>query len=78
MTAILHRYARSLSQPVAQLRACVSAEELDRVCGALAHMHANRLLGTDPEHESTIVDLAVRTRKSLEKAPFGGDPLTRS
>jgi thiopeptide-type bacteriocin biosynthesis protein len=40
------------------------------VCGSFVHMHCNRLLGTDPIAERTVLGLLRRTREGLAKAPL--------
>jgi thiopeptide-type bacteriocin biosynthesis protein len=40
-------------------------------CGSYIHLHANRLLGTDPQHEQLVMQLLRRTSEGLRRAPAG-------
>ncbi|MFD7079067.1 lantibiotic dehydratase [Streptomyces sp. NPDC059918] len=40
------------------------------LCHSFVHMHANRLLGTDPSEEAAALELLRRTRAGLVKAPL--------
>jgi lantibiotic biosynthesis protein len=40
-----------------------------RLCRSYLHLHANRLLGADLQHEQLVVQLLARTREGLRRAP---------
>jgi len=58
---------RAALAPVAERLAGLSLEDL---AASFAHLHANRLLGTDPGAERLVLGLLLRARESLERAPL--------
>jgi thiopeptide-type bacteriocin biosynthesis protein len=40
-----------------------------QLCRSYIHLHTNRLLGTDLQHEQLVVQLLTRTREGLRRAP---------
>ena len=43
---------------------------LEDLAASFAHLHSNRLLGTDPAAERLVLGLLLRARESLERAPI--------
>jgi thiopeptide-type bacteriocin biosynthesis protein len=43
---------------------------LEDLAASFAHLHGNRLLGTDPGAERLVLGLLLRSRESLERAPL--------
>lgn len=42
------------------------------LCESYIHLHLNRLLGVDRQHEKLVMELLGRTRESLRRAPLDG------
>jgi lantibiotic biosynthesis protein len=59
--------------PVAQRLAQLTAagdRALQDLAASFVHLHCNRLLGADPAAERLVLGLLLRTRESLDRAPF--------
>jgi lantibiotic biosynthesis protein len=72
--AELLRARRSALGPAAALLGSLERDgRLDRsrgqLCRSYIHLHANRLLGTDLQHERLVLQLLRRTREGLNRAP---------
>lgn len=63
----------ALAPPAALLRSLERDGLLHRTrpqcCGSYIHLHANRLLGTEPQHEQLVMQLLRRTGEGLRRAP---------
>ena len=75
--AVLDQLAerRAALAPVARrLTRLAAGEEHDPAlqdrAASVAHLHCNRLLGTDPAAERLVLGLLLRTRESLDRAPL--------
>ena len=66
---------RAALGPVARRLAALAggAPALPELAASFAHLHCNRLLGTDPAAERLVLGLLLRTRESLERAPLPRD-----
>ena len=74
--AALAPVARRLAalDPVARrLAALAGGAPASELAASFAHLHCNRLLGTDPAAERLVLGLLLRTRESLERAPLPRD-----
>jgi thiopeptide-type bacteriocin biosynthesis protein len=58
---------RAALAPVAERLAGLALEDL---AASFAHLHGNRLLGTDPGAERLVLGLLLRGRESLDRAPL--------
>ncbi|HSK37712.1 MAG TPA: thiopeptide-type bacteriocin biosynthesis protein, partial [Actinomycetota bacterium] len=75
--AVLNHLAerRAALAPVARRLTRLAADEehgpaLHDLAASFVHLHCNRLLGPDPAAERLVLGLLLRTRESLDRAPF--------
>ena len=74
LTHLLSARHETLTTVAAQLHALqdegVLGHPLDELCNSYVHLHCNRLLGSDPEHEQRALRMLRRTHAGLARAPI--------
>jgi lantibiotic biosynthesis protein len=74
LASIFEERLRAVSTAAQTLRELATTghlgQPLDDLTSSFVHLHVNRIGGVDAPSESTILNLLLRTRQSLEKAPF--------
>ena len=73
LAALLDGRRRALTPTAELLRALARSNRLQHprgvLCRSYLHLHANRLLGTNPSHEQLALELLRRTHEGLIRAP---------
>ena len=73
LAALLDGRRRALTPTAELLRALAGSNRLQHprgvLCRSYLHLHANRLLGTNPSHEQLALELLRRTHEGLIRAP---------
>ena len=69
MAKVLATRAAVLAQVAQQLAESRLSQSLEVLYSSFVHMHCNRLLGLDRDEEREVMELLLRTREGLGRAP---------